>query len=292
MKHTISLFTTTCCSLLLLVSACSESGVPAPEVDTTDVMRFQIQHPWSAVSTRVTDTAFEQGDQVGIYVTDAHTLLEPAGNYVNNFPLRYDNSQWTTQKPIYWNQGTYDVYAYYPYSTPIVSTSDYSFSVATDQTGTGYSQSDFLWAEKKGVAAQNGAVNLSFSHRMSRIMIKLVAGKDFEGELPAEADVYIHNTVPSATIDLSVGIVTKNNYTPTQTIQARSLGNNKYTAILVPQRLENRQPLVEVVMKGVSYLYESRFVFKPGIQHMVQLIISKNPEQIKIEIGGEIENWT
>ena len=64
-----------------------------------------------------------------------------------------------------------------------------------------------------------------------------------------------------------------------------------YAAIIVPQRLDNRQPLVEVIMKGVSYLYESKFVFKPGIQHSVQLVVSKNPEQIKIEIGGELENW-
>jgi hypothetical protein len=28
------------------------------------------------------------------------------------------------------------------------------------------------------------------------------------------------------------------------------------------------------------------------MQHNVQLAISKNPEQIKIEIGGEVENWT
>jgi hypothetical protein len=56
--------------------------------------------------------------------------------------------------------------------------------------------------------------------------------------------------------------------------------------------LNNRQPLVEVITKGVSYLYESKFLFKAGMQHNVQLAISKNPEQIKIEIGGEIENWT
>ena len=44
-------------------------------------------------------------------------------------------------------------------------------------------------------------------------------------------------------------------------------------------------------MKGVAYLVESRFVFKPGIQHTINVVISKNPEQVKIEIGGEIEDW-
>jgi hypothetical protein len=50
-------------------------------------------------------------------------------------------------------------------------------------------------------------------------------------------------------------------------------------------------PLVEVVAKGVSYLYESRFVFKPGVNHLVNLILSDNPEQVKINIGGEVEGW-
>ena len=64
-----------------------------------------------------------------------------------------------------------------------------------------------------------------------------------------------------------------------------------FSAILVPQRVENRQPLVEVVMKGVSYMYESKFVFKPGVEHLVNLIITNNPDNVKIEIGGEVENW-
>ena len=54
---------------------------------------------------------------------------------------------------------------------------------------------------------------------------------------------------------------------------------------MVPQRLENRVPLIEVVMNGVSFLYESKFLFKPGIHHIVNLVVDKNPEQVKIEIG-------
>ena len=44
-------------------------------------------------------------------------------------------------------------------------------------------------------------------------------------------------------------------------------------------------------MKGVSYLFESKFLFKPGVDHLVNLVITDNPEQVKIEVGGEVENW-
>jgi hypothetical protein len=167
------------------------------------------------------------------------------------------------------------------------------FSVQTDQsTAANYTASDFLWAQKKKVTASNGCVGLTFAHRMSRLMIRLVKGDDYEGDLPDDAEVYVHNTVTDATIDLNVGLATRNAHAAANTIHARSLGNHRYTALVIPQRLDNRQPLVEVISHGVSYLYESKFLFKPGVQHNILLTLSNNPEQIKIEIGGEIENWS
>ena len=76
-----------------------------------------------------------------------------------------------------------------------------------------------------------------------------------------------------------------------KSVVARQNSQTSYSVILVPQRLENRVPLIEVVMNGVSFLYESKFLFKPGIHHIVNLVVDKNPEQIKIEIGGEITDW-
>lgn len=156
----------------------------------------------------------------------------------------------------------------------------------------GYEESDFLWASAKGQTASNNAVSLKFKHCMSKLVVRLIKGEDYEGDdLPNDAEVYIHNTVPTATIDLSVGVATKYVYGKEKSLKAKAIGDHKYTAIIVPQRISNRRPLVEVVMKGVSYLMESTFLFKPGMQHTISLIISKNPEQVKIEIGGEVENW-
>ena len=58
----------------------------------------------------------------------------------------------------------------------------------------------------------------------------------------------------------------------------------------MPQRIANYVPMAEVEINGVSYLYESRFLFKPGMNHFISLVISGNPDQIKIEIGGEVVN--
>lgn len=68
--------------------------------------------------------------------------------------------------------------------------------------------------------------------------------------------------------------------------------NDTYEAIIVPQKLETRRPFVEIITGGVSYLLEDTFQFKPGMQHTLSLTINSNPDQIEIDIGGDIEgDW-
>ena len=126
---------------------------------------------------------------------------------------------------------------------------------------------------------------------MSKVTIRLIKGEDFEGDMPTDAEVYVHNTVPTATIDLEAGVATRYVKGTRATIEAKQDGDYLFSAIVVPQRVENRMPLVEVVMKGVSYVYESTFQFKPGTEHLVNFVISDNPDQVKIDIGGEIQDW-
>lgn len=280
---------------LLALVACADDNEPQYKDARHTPMTFEVTHP---SQTRATATNFEGGDRIGLYVAQADAPLEIGGNLVNNEALTYNGSSWTAAHTLYWDEGTYNAYAYYPYIQGVSSIDDQPFSVATDQstakTATalgGYEASDLLFATSKGIKASASPINLTFKHIMSKLKIRLVKGEDFEGEMPTTAQVYIHNTVPTATIDLQAGMATRYVKGTQQTITAHQDDNYVFSAILVPQRVENRQPLVEVVMKGVSYMYESKFVFKPGVEHLVNLIITNNPDNVKIEIGGEVENW-
>lgn len=273
----------------LTFASCSSDNESEETLDAKHTpMTFNISHP---SQTRVTETAFETNDKIGLFVAEQTVPLEIGGNLVNNEALTYNGSAWTASKTLYWDDGTYNAYAYYPYMGSVSSIEDLPFSVATDQRNGGYQASDLLYAKTTGVSASASPVNLTFKHIMSRLKIRLVKGEDFEGDMPTEAEVYIHNTYPAATVDLSAGVATVNGKSTRTTITAKPDGNYTYSAIIVPQRLSNRLPLVEVVMNGVSYLYESTFQFKAGMSHLVNLIISDNPEQVKIEIGGEVQNW-
>lgn len=280
---------------ILGLAACSDDGEQQYKDARHTPMTFTVTHP---NQTRATATNFENGDRIGLYVAQADVPLEIGGNLVNNEALTHNGSSWTAARTLYWDDGTYNAYAYYPYIQGVNSISDQPFSVSTDQstakTATalgGYEASDLLFASTKGIKASASPINLTFKHIMSKIKIRLIKGEDFEGEMPATADVYIHNTVPTATVDLQAGVATRYVKGTRQTIKAQQEGAYSYSAIVVPQRIDNRQPLVEVVMKGVSYLFESKFVFKPGVEHLVNLVITDNPDKVKIEIGGEIENW-
>ena len=287
-----------CLSLALCLAGCGQEEMTEAGEQPADVMRFSLTHPDEGARTRVTETHFEKDDRIGLYVCTAEAPLEVGGNYVNNALLTFNGSAWHPERPIFWNNGSYDVYAYYPQVSPVTSVDDLPFSVATDQqaagneqTPGGYEASDFLWASAKKQTAGNEAVKLNFRHCMSKLTVRLVKGPDYDGDELPEAEVYVHNTVTEATVDLAVGIVTPAKFGKLHTVKAKAAGKDEYTAVLVPQRIANRVPLIEVVMKGVSYLVETNFRFKQGIHHTFTLIISKNPEQVKIEIGGELENW-
>ena len=283
--------------LALALTSCSDELEPSPtQQDAKDIpMTFVVNYPGKK---RATETDFEINDKIGLYVASSDTPLEIGGNLVNNEPLTFDGNQWTASRSLYWDEGTYNAYAYYPYTKEISSIQDQPFSVSLDQrtqkTDTelgGYEASDLLFACSKDVSASTSPVNLTFKHIMSKLIIRLVKGEDFEGDMPSNATVYIYNTIPTATIDLEAGVVTRNIKGSRQTIIAHQDYDNIYSAIIVPQRIKNRLPLIEVEIKGVSYIFESKFQFKPGTEHLVNLIISDNPDKVKIDIGGEIQGW-
>lgn len=281
-------------SLLGLASCSNDDSTEAPVSAKETPMTFDVVHP---SQTRATATEFESGDKIGVYIAKADMPLEIGGNALNNEPLTLTSGKWTPGKNLYWDEGTYNAYAYYPYMN-VTSIEDQPVSVATDQstaetngTLSGYEASDLLYAKTSNVAASTSPVTLSFKHVMSKLTIRLVKGEDFEGEMPTDAEIFIHNTVPTATFDFSAGIVTRDVKGKRASIKARQESNFQFGAIIVPQRLDNRVPLVEVIMKGVSFLFESKFLFKPGVDHLVNLVITDNPEKVKIEVGGEVENW-
>ena len=291
MKKYIALAT-----LAFVITGCENSdNIPIVE---DGVMQIEVLHP---SATRATETSFENGDVIGLYATeysgDFAAPLQISGNWANNVATTFDGTSWTPAKKIFWSENKMDVYGYYPYMTP-TSIDEHLWSVQLDQSTpetavalSGYEASDFLWGKATGVSQTDGDVQLQFKHRCSKLVIKLVKGSDYSGVLPTESELYIHSTVPTATIDFVNGAVVKDVYGEMETIKARRVDDGTFEAVIIPQRMETRRPFIEYIANGVSYLYEGTFVFKAGKLHTLELTINSNPDQIEVEVGGNVDNW-
>ena len=73
----------------------------------------------------------------------------------------------------------------------------------------------------------------------------------------------------------------------------KQTSEDTFTAIVVPQNIERRTPLVEITMEGIAYLLNYSMSFRPGYQHTITVTLNSSPEQEKIEISsdGSIEDW-
>lgn len=255
-----------------------------------DVISFEM-----GISTKATATAFENGDKVALYAveyaSDDIPELQIAGNFINNEKLTYDGTSWKGEKTLYWSAAPCDFYALYPYAD-LTSVDEYYFEVAADQNTSetadalgGYEASDILWAKAVKVAQADGTVNLQFKHMMSKCVVTITKGEKFEGEIPDDIVTHIYNTSTRAILDFAKGSVEKDAQGPRKTITMKKLSNTLFEAVVVPQNIERRTPLIEVTMGGIAYLLEYSLSFKPGYVHTINLVVNTSPDQEKLEIS-------
>ena len=265
----------------------------------TDKIRIQAD----INNTRVSGTSFETGDVLSLYAVeysgDEVANLQVSGNYLNNVVFSYDGSEWVSRRPLYWSDKPCDFYAIYPYQQP-QNVSQYLFDIATDQNSpetedalSGYEASDLLWAKAEKHSQQDGTVALRFKHMMSRVVVKLERGEKYEGELPEDITVHLYNTATTAEVDLTKGSLQRYAHSEKKTITMRQLSGDTFAAVVVPQNIYLKTPLVEITMEGIAYLLSHSISLRPGYQHTITVTLNTSPEQekIEIEIEGDVEDW-
>ncbi len=272
-------------------------------VDTSVINPNEIRVEASVKQTRAAGTSFEIGDKMGLYAVeyngDEVASLQVAGNFINNEALTYNGSAWTGGRTLYWSDKPCDFYGIYPYQEP-ATVSEYLFDLPTDQNSpetddalSGYEAADLLWAKATKVSREDGAVQLQFKHMMSRVVVKIERGEKYEGELPEEITVHLYNTVTTAEVDFTHGSLQRYVHGEKNTITMKQLSGDTFAAIVVPQNIERRTPLVEITMEGIAYLLNYSMSFRPGYQHTITVTLNSSPEQEKIEISidGEVGDW-
>lgn len=275
---------------LFLLGACGKENVPANDPDQ---IRFQLSYP----GTRATDSAFEADDAVSLYAVqwegETQYPLQIGGNFLNNEKLTFNGSAWSPERSLYWSEQPCDFYALYPYQPEVNSVEQYPFSLATDQDGEGYEASDLLFAKAERVSRSDGPVLLRFKHMMSKVIVLLEKGENFEGDIPDDIVAHIYNTTTSCSVNWATGSVEKDSFGEKKTLTMKKFSNEHFEAVVVPQNLEKRTPLIELTMGGIAYLLETSLSFRPGYVHTITLTLNTSPdqEQIEISIDPGIEGW-
>lgn len=267
----------------LVMFSCSETPTPEPEpIPTPTPEKWAINISTSI--TRATDTSFENGDKVGIYVVNNPNTLAASGNHADNIGFTYSGN-WSPTTPIYWKDETTkaDFYCYYPYVSSISNVEAYPFAVNTDQSSIeNYKASDFLWGKTTGVAPTTDAVGITVKHAMSNVIIKLVAGNGYTADDMASAKVTICNLKTNSTINLASGVVTATGDVTEMTPMEES---DYHRALVVPQSISNAD-LIKVTIGDKVYTLNQSVEFKSGKQHTCTLTVERTNQGINIGIGG------
>lgn len=264
-------------------------GCQKEQTSTTGEIRFDL----SMQSTKATSSAFEAGDEVALYAVEYEgeeaQELQIAGNFINNERLTFNGSAWAAGRTLYWSEKPCDFYAIYPYQE-LTSVEEHHFTIQTDQNSNdGYESSDLLFAKSEGVKRADERVALQFKHIMSKCVVTVTKGEKFEGEIPDDIVTHIYNTTTSAVLNFANGSLQKDPLGARKTITMKKISNTRFEAVVIPQNIERRTPLIEITMGGIAYLLEYSLSFKPGYVHTINLILNTSPDQEKIEISIDPE---
>lgn len=285
---------------LLACSSGAENGVddePTPPQPEKPTVRIPIGISTSI--TRVTETAFESGDQIGLYVVNrnddgSQNDLKPSGNYVDNMRYTYSYNTWTPDETVYWkdDKTCADFYLYYPYQAAHVNENPMVFKVEADQSKVNsYKNSDVIVGSTMNVAPSQTTVYIASKHVMSQVIIALKPGEGFTDASLAASDIKVTLNIPavSANIDLATGkvepIMNSDSESLTMTPMTPYKDGNVYRAIVVPQQVAQTN-LIKVNVGGSDFLFSKDFNFESGKSYTFNVTITKESSGLNATITG------
>ena len=285
---------------LLACSSGAENGVddePTPPQPEKPTVRIPIGISTSI--TRVTETAFESGDRIGLYVVNrnddgSHNALKPSGNYVDNMRYTYSYNTWTPAETVYWKDDNTcaDFYLYYPYQAGHVNENPMVFKVEADQSNVNsYKNSDVIVGSTMNVAPSQTTVHIASKHVMSRVVIDLKPGEGFTDASLAASDVKVTLNIPavSANIDLATGkvkpIMNYDGESLTMTPMTPYKDGNVYRAIVVPQQVSQTN-LINVNVDGRDFVFSKAFDFVSGKSYTFNVTLAKKSSGLNATITG------
>lgn len=224
----------------------------------------------------------------------------------NNIMMTKEGTKWNPSVQMLWLNSTQpvDIMAYAPFNregdhVTMIKVNKYPVSVSTQQMAGTY-ESDFLVYKKTGFVPEkdltNGAVDITFTHVLSLLNIKIEFGTDFNNTTPLASNpinnIIIGGSINQAYADLTADPITvavdatcapvliepeRGEFTAAANKDAHATAN--YSAILIPQTIADGFR-VEFEINGKIYVWrapESVIArLEAGKKHLLTLTVGKD----------------
>lgn len=250
-------------------------------------------------ATRASDSGFEEGDQMGLYVLDYvdGQVQNISGNDVKASNIRFEfdgtDNSWKGIRDLYWSGSNIpaDIIAYYPYIPSISDPEAVQFSVSHHQETAGsefkpggYESSDFLWGANIKQMPTSEKVDLTLRHILAGVRVSLKEGTGFTSGEWSELDknVVIPSTVTSGTINLRDGAVTAGTGNAESIVPMEY--NGDFRCVVFPQTVAPGSSLVSISVGSAGYnlIKQEPTDFIMGKLHAFTITVNKKN-------GGEYE---
>lgn len=263
-------------ALLALTTSCDEKN----EVITPQPQQTNIQ--FNAKITRATEYQFEAGDEISVFA--AYKNSTDVGEYAKNVKYSFANNLFTTSKELVYPESGDDLsfYAIYPYAN--YSTPEFQFEVSNDQRShSEYTTSDLMTASAVGNYEE--VVDLTFKHRLSKVVINLISDK-----MPAGEQTLVLKDVRSCALaDLSSNTYYASNSKTTDII-ASSNGTNSFKVVLPPQSFAKNTLFAEIIIgnKVFEWVLTKDLILNSGVEYTYNLEIN---DKSSIAFTSQIDPW-
>lgn len=282
MKYRIANIFAAAAALCTLLVGCSV--VQEEPVNTTDRQAIRFTASVGTFQVKATDSAFENGDQIGIF----------ADNWIpaDNVQATYRDGSLELASPLYWSpeMGYTDEVpfrAYYPYN-PEYNRYWNIFTVRPDQsTEAGYRSSDLLEAMTYA-RPKDGDVHFTFRHAFSKLVISIdnrLADTEiadvYLSEVYGRCEVYPGGMGAVNAFDKPGTIKTGKGYTPD--------GKDAWVVIIPGQSVKPNVLITTTDGRQFTTFPIESIYFSPNYRYRINVVLDENT--VSTELSQEVTEW-
>ena len=230
---------------------------------------------------KATDTAFELGDQIGLF---ADSPVSAA-----NVRMTWDGTNLVPETRLFWAPGDerkVGFCAYYPYDPERTRDRSEFFVNADQSTKELFTASDFMTATSASKAS-DGVVNLNFEHRFSKVIIHI------DNQIPDMkiADVYLGNVKGRVEGNAWGGYDVIGQPGTIKTCQAETPEGETVWAVIIPSQSTVPQLMITSA-DGKQYTYQSTYNmwFNSGCRYNSYVTIKEG--DTVTDFTTDVTEWT